>query len=320
MSGPLLSIKDLSVAFKTELGLVRALQEVSFTVPYNSITAVVGESGSGKSVTANSIMRLLPRSAESSGDLILHPREREPISILSLNDRDPLLHSLRGGLVSMVFQEPMTALSPVHSVGAQVAEAVLCHRKVSREVAWQEAAAMLRQVGIADVESRIHMYPFEFSGGMRQRVVIAMALICHPELLICDEPTTALDVTVQAEILVLIKSLQKRLGNSVLFITHDLGVVAQTADRVVVMYNGQVMEIGTVRQVLNTPRHPYTRHLLSCLPGAKPEGHGTGGAASAGADQDDHTSRDDWMQGAAIGTGTTLVEHNDDHQVREFCP
>lgn len=303
MSDTLLTIKDLVVEFESELGRIQALNKVSFDLPRNCITAVVGESGSGKSVTANSIMRLLPDSALMSGDITLYPDGEPELSICSLNKRDPRLQSLRGGLVSMVFQEPMTALSPVHTVGDQVAEAVLCHRDVSKEQAWAEASAMLQQVGIADADNKMRRYPFEFSGGMRQRVVIAMALICHPQLLLCDEPTTALDVTIQAEILVLIKTLQKRLKNSVLFITHDLGVVAQIAERVVVMYNGQVMEIGSVRQVLKDPQHAYTKHLLSAMPGT----HITV----------DHPAAD-WMSGAAIGSATQLKRGNDGRDLRVF--
>lgn len=305
MTGPLVSIKDLSVEFKTELGTVQALDKASFEIPRNSITAVVGESGSGKSVTSNSIMRLLPDTAQISGDITLYPEGAEAIPISSLAPRDPRMQRLRGELVSMVFQEPMTALSPVHRIGDQVAEAVLCHRKVSKQIAWDEAAAMLAQVGITDVEKRMRMYPFEFSGGMRQRVIIAMALICNPQLLICDEPTTALDVTIQAEILVLIKSLQRKLKNSVLFITHDLGVVAQVADSVVVMYAGQVMEIGSVRQILKNPQHPYTIHLLSSLPGSQLKNSPKRGPQ-------------DWAQGAAIGPNTGLVAAQDGRQVREF--
>ncbi len=306
MSSPLLSIRDLVVEFKTELGRVRALDGVSIDLPRDCITAIVGESGSGKSVTANSVMRLLPESAESSGSITLHPQGDEAFDVLSLGKRDPQLQSLRGGLVSMVFQEPMTALSPVHRVGDQVAEAVLCHRDVSRREALAEAAAMLARVGIADAGKRMQMYPFEFSGGMRQRVIIAMALICNPHLLLCDEPTTALDVTTQAEILVLIRSLQQQLRNSVLFITHDLGVVAQIADRVIVMYKGQIVEAGSVREVLKTPKHAYTTHLLASLPGARDQDIGR------------RQRPNDWLDGAPIGPHTRLAGPSDGHQVREF--
>lgn len=305
MSEALLSITDLSVEFKSELGEVRALDGISFQLPGNCITAIVGESGSGKSVTANTIMRLLPVSARASGSVLLRPSGGPTIDILSLKQRDPLLRRLRGGLVSMVFQEPMTALSPVHRVGDQVAEAVLCHRAVSYQAALQEAKDMLEKVGISDAVRKMQMYPFEFSGGMRQRVVIAMALICHPQLLLCDEPTTALDVTTQAEILVLIKSLQRRLRNAVLFVTHDLGVVAQIADRIIVMYQGRVMETGSVREVLKTPQHAYTKHLLASQPG------------SSGA-VDIKLRGADWLENAPIGQDSWLAGPSGGHQVREF--
>ncbi len=263
-----LEVRDLAVEFKTEIGITHALSNVNFNAPKSEITAIVGESGSGKSVTANCIMRLvLPPGKISGGSILFRPSQGESFDILQLDEKDPRIHELRGGNISMVFQEPMTALSPVHRVGDQVSEAILCHRKVSKKEAWEEAAEMLDHVGIEDVSRRIRMYPFEFSGGMRQRVVIAMALVCHPDVLICDEPTTALDVTIQAEILTLIRQLHEELENSVLFITHDLGVVAQLADSVVVMYQGRVVEIGTVRQVLTDPVHPYTRGLLAANPG-----------------------------------------------------
>jgi peptide/nickel transport system ATP-binding protein len=266
----LLSIRDLVVDFKTETGPVRALNGVSFDVTDGKITAVVGESGSGKSVTAHSIMRLLPSSAHTTGSIILDNAGSPAFDVLSLHQRDQRLHDLRGNVVSMVFQEPMTALSPVHTIGDQVSEAILSHRDVSRQQALRETADMLHKVGLTDVARRLQMYPFEFSGGMRQRVVIAMALVCQPRLLICDEPTTALDVTIQAEILVLIRSLQQQFGMAVLFITHDLGVVAQIADDVVVMNQGLIMETGTVRQVLKNPQHSYTRALLAAMPGRTP--------------------------------------------------
>ncbi|MGI9322628.1 MAG: ABC transporter ATP-binding protein [Pseudomonadales bacterium] len=269
----ILEVRNLAVEFNTDTGVTTALQDVNFDIPRGKVTAIVGESGSGKSVTANCIMRLIqPPGKVTGGSLSLSPAHQPAFDILALTGADPRLGQLRGDMISMVFQEPMTALSPVYTVGNQIAEAILCHRNVSKEQAWQEAAEMLVQVGIEDVPRRIHQYPFEFSGGMRQRVVIAMALVCRPELLICDEPTTALDVTIQAEILMLIRKLQARLDNSVLFITHDLGVVAQLADYVVVMYQGRVLEIGTVRQVLKDPLHPYTRGLLAAIPGLAPKG------------------------------------------------
>ena len=268
-----LEIRGLAVEFKTEVGLTEALKDVSFDVPRGKVTAVVGESGSGKSVTAHCIMRLIqPPGRITNGTIEFNPANRDAFDIVAIGDRDPRIYDLRGGSISMVFQEPMTALSPVYTVGNQVAEAILCHRNVGKAQAWQEAAEMLAHVGIDDTERRMGMYPFEFSGGMRQRVVIAMALVCRPEVLICDEPTTALDVTIQAEILTLIKRLQSELQNSILFITHDLGVVAQIADHVVVMYQGRVLEIGDVRQVLKDPLHPYTQGLLAAIPGRVPHG------------------------------------------------
>ena len=268
-----LQIRDLEVEFKTDTGITNALTGVSFDVRRGDVTAIVGESGSGKSVTANCIMRIIqPPGKIVGGSIEFNPSDQAAFDVVQLNPKDERLYDLRGGHISMVFQEPMTALSPVYTVGNQVAEAILCHRDVSEEVAWREAAEMLELVGITDIERRMRMYPFEFSGGMRQRVVIAMALVCNPEVLICDEPTTALDVTIQAEILTLIRELQQRLKNSVIFITHDLGVVAQLADHVVVMYQGRVLEIGSVRQVLKEPVHPYTKGLLAAIPGLAKKG------------------------------------------------
>ena len=287
MNAPVLEVRNLAVQFKTDTGLTHALRNVSFDVPRGEVTAIVGESGSGKSVTANCIMRLIaPPGRITGGSVRFAPNAAEAFDIVALEDRDPRLRALRGGHISMVFQEPMTALSPVHDIGGQVAEAILCHRDASKAEAWAEAAQMLRQVGIGDIDRRMRMYPFEFSGGMRQRVVIATALVCRPEMLICDEPTTALDVTIQAEILTLIRRLQSELGNSVVFITHDLGVVAQIADHVVVMYQGRVLEIGTVRQVLKDPLHPYTKGLLKAIPGVVPPGERLATIASVVGDAD----------------------------------
>ena len=290
MSEPVLSIRDLAVQFKTDVGITQALAGVSFDVARGQVTAIVGESGAGKSVTAHCVMRLMqPPGRITGGTIRFAPNAGAAFDVVALRDKDPRLHDLRGGHISMVFQEPMTALSPVHNIGGQVAEAILCHRDVGKKAAWREAAEMLDRVGLDNIERRMTMYPFEFSGGMRQRVVIAMALVCRPEVLICDEPTTALDVTIQAEILTLIRSLQRELGNSVVFITHDLGVVAQIADYVVVMYQGRVLEIGTVRQVLKDPLHPYTRGLLKAIPGVLPPGERLATIASVVGDADIET-------------------------------
>ncbi len=261
----LVAIRDLCICFNSELGTTEAVRNLTFNLRRGQITALVGESGSGKSVTANSLLGLLPNNAEVTGE-ILFTHNETTVDIAQLTERDPRLRSIRGDQISMVFQEPMTALSPVHTIGDQISEAILCHQSVTQEVAWVQAEEMLSAVGIASAGEAMHKYPFHFSGGMRQRAVIAMALVCHPELLICDEPTTALDVTVQAEILLLIRKLHVELGNAVLFITHDLAVVAQIADRVLVMYQGTLVEEGEVREVLKSPKHPYTQKLLKAVP------------------------------------------------------
>lgn len=265
---PVLKVDKLSVNFRTEEGLVEAVRDVSFDMKRGKVLAIVGESGSGKSVTAFSILRLIqsPGSIDA-GSILLNPKGADPIQITSLPENSDLLYHVRGGLVSMIFQEPMSALSPVHTVGNQICEAILLHQEKTPEEAEAFAIEMLGKVGIPQPEDRIRQYPHELSGGMRQRVVIAMALVCRPELLICDEPTTALDVTIQAQILDLIRSLQEEMGTSVLFITHDIGVVAQIADDVAVMYKGRIVERGSVREVLKTPLHPYTKGLLSAIPG-----------------------------------------------------
>ena len=262
-----LSVKDLKTYFYLDEGEVRAVDGVTFSVPRGRTLAIVGESGCGKSVTAYSILRLVQKPGRIvGGSIILHPREGKPIDIAALDEKSELLYRVRGGLVSMIFQEPMTALSPVHSISNQICEAVLLHQDVTKRQAEQTALEMLGKVGIPGPEQRLHQYPHEMSGGMRQRVVIAMALACRPELLIADEPTTALDVTIQAQIMGLLKALQRDLGTSVLLITHDLGVVAQTADEVAVMYLGRIVEHADVRTVLKHPRHPYTAALLHSLP------------------------------------------------------
>ena len=263
----LVSIHDLHVAFDSELGTTEALKGIALDIKHGRTTAIVGESGSGKSITALAMMRLIQRPGRvTSGQILFTPAGKETIDVLQIPDNSDELFDLRGGKMAMIFQEPMTALSPVHTIGDQVTEAILTHRQVTKAEAFARACEMLKRVGINDAEQRMNQYPFEFSGGMRQRVVIAMALVCDPELLICDEPTTALDVTIQAEILALIRELKSALDTSVLFITHDLAVVAQLADDVVVMHRGRVLEVGTVRQILKRPIHPYTQALLAAIP------------------------------------------------------
>jgi oligopeptide/dipeptide ABC transporter ATP-binding protein len=257
----LLEVRDLVTSFRTDRGVLRAVDGVSFSVPERSNVGIVGESGSGKSVTALSIMRLIasPPGKIESGSVMFEGRD-----LLALPERE--MRKVRGNDISMIFQEPMTSLNPVYTVGAQIVEAVRIHQKRSRSEAWARAVEMLRLVGIPSPETRAKAYPHELSGGMRQRVMIAMALACEPKLLIADEPTTALDVTIQAQVLDLLRKLQRLLGMSVVLITHDLGVVAQFADRIVVMYAGRVVEEGSVQDVFRSPKHPYTEGLLRSIP------------------------------------------------------
>ena len=269
MNAPALTVENLQTFFFTDEGTIPAVNGVSFTLARGRVLALVGESGCGKSVTSYSILRLIrPPGRIVGGRIVFHPLKGEPIDIGALDEKSDALYRVRGGHVSMIFQEPMTALSPVHTVGNQICEAILLHQDVSEARAREIAVGMLRKVGIPGAERRVDQYPHEMSGGMRQRVVIAMALVCNPEVLIADEPTTALDVTIQAQILRLIKDLQRESGTSVIFITHDLGVVAQVADDVAVMYLGRVVEKAAVRDVLKKPIHPYTASLLRSLPGS----------------------------------------------------
>ena len=263
-----LEIRDLKTYFYGEEGELPAVDGVSIAVKRGKVLAVVGESGCGKSVTSFSVLRLIQEPGKiAGGQILLHSRDGQTIDITALAKKSDQLYKVRGGLISMIFQEPMTALSPVHSIGNQICEAILLHQDVSKLQAEAQAIEMLSRVGIPGPQERMRQYPHELSGGMRQRVIIAMALVCKPELLIADEPTTALDVTIQAQVLGVIKQLQAELGTSVLFVTHDLAVVAQMADDVAVMYLGRIVEQGTVRQVLKDPLHPYTRALLKSLPG-----------------------------------------------------
>src|SRR3954468_19601479 len=264
---PLLEVRNLRVSFFTADGVVGAVQNISFSIGRGRTLALVGESGSGKSVTAYSLLRLVqPPGQIVSGRIILRSQRAGEIDIAPLDEKSGLLFKVRGGLMSMIFQEPMVALSPVHTIGNQIDEAILLHQDVSRAAARRLTLEMLDRVGIADALQRYNQYPHELSGGMRQRAVIAMALVCRPELLIADEPTSALDVTIQAQILGLIKTLQREIGCAVLLITHDFGVVAQMADEVAVMKQGEIVENGSVRAVLKNPQHAYTRALLDALP------------------------------------------------------
>ena len=275
---PHLQVSNLRVSFFTASGVVAAVQNASFSIQRGRTLALVGESGSDKSVTAYSLLRLVqPPGRILSGRILLRSPRAGEIDIGHLDEQSGLLFKVRGGLISMIFQEPMAALSPVHTVGNQIDEAILVHQEVSRAAARRQTLEMLHRVGIAEAESRYHQYPHELSGGLRQRVVIAMALVCRPELLIADEPTTALDLTTQAQILGLIKSLQREIGCSVLLITHDFGVVAQMADDVAVMHGGEVVERGPMRAVLKTPRHPSPRTLLDALPSRRAAAARTGG-------------------------------------------
>lgn len=257
----LLEVKNLKTAFNTEDGVVRAIDNLSFAVESGKTLAVVGESGCGKSVTAMSILGLVQ---DANGIIEGGSINFEGQDLTSLSKEQ--MRKIRGNRISMIFQEPMTALNPVFTVGQQIGEVFRIHRGYSKSKARQAALQMLQQVSIPDPEKRLDEYPFQLSGGMRQRVVIAMALSCHPSLLIADEPTTALDVTIQAQILHLMKSLQKDHGTSILFITHDLGVVAEVADHVVVMYAGKAVEYGAVEDIFNNPTHPYTQGLLKSIP------------------------------------------------------
>ena len=262
MGDPLLEVRELVTEFRTDRGTVRAVDGVSFEIPARGTLGVVGESGCGKSVTALSIMRLIasPPGRIASGQIKYAGRD-----LLALTSAE--MRKIRGNRIAMIFQEPMTSLNPVFTVGDQVGEAVRLHQNKSRVEARRIAIQMFRLVGIPSPEERVDAYPHQLSGGMRQRVMIAMALACKPDLLIADEPTTALDVTIQAQILDLLRSLQRELGMSILLITHDLGVVAETCDEVVVMYAGRVVERAATEALFAAPRHHYTAGLLRSVPG-----------------------------------------------------
>ncbi|MER5294854.1 ABC transporter ATP-binding protein [Streptomyces pharetrae] len=257
---PFLSVRDLKVHFSTEDGVVKAVDGLSFDLAKGQTLGIVGESGSGKSVTNLAILGLHDRKRTSlDGEILLDGKE-----LLTATERE--LEKLRGNKMAMIFQDALASLSPYHTVGRQIAETYRKHTGASKQEARARAVEMLRRVGIPQPDIRVDDYPHQFSGGMRQRAMIAMALVCDPELLIADEPTTALDVTVQAQIMDLLKDLQQEFGTSIIFITHDLGVIADIADDVLVMYGGRCVERGTKKEVLRTPRHPYTWGLLGSMP------------------------------------------------------
>lgn len=267
----ILSVRDLSIHFEGYERSVVAVNGLSFSVGQGETLGIVGESGCGKSVTSLAIMRLLARTARVAGGRI----EFEGRDLLALSEAE--MRRLRGNQVSMIFQEPMTSLNPVFTVGRQIAESIELHQGKSRGQAFKDARQLLELVQVSDPAKRLSNYPHELSGGMRQRVMIAMALACRPRLLIADEPTTALDVTIQAQILQILKDIQAELGTAIVLITHDLGVVAETCDRVMVMYAGSKVEEGLVGDVLHRPRHPYTRALVHSLPGLVDAHEGPGG-------------------------------------------
>jgi len=267
MAEPLLQIEDLRTYIYLDEGVVHAVDGVSFSVERGQTVALVGESGSGKSVVAQSIMRILPDNARIEGGRILFsPDGDSPLDLASLPPDGKAMRAIRGGAISLIFQEPMTSLSPVHTIGNQIAEMVRLHRRASRAEARAAAVDALKAVGFPDPERKVDAYPFELSGGLRQRAMIAMALPCRPQLLIADEPTTALDVTVQIQILDLLLGLQREYGMALMIIAHDPGVVAYVADRVVVMYAGRVMEAGPVTTLYVDPQHPYLQALLRSTP------------------------------------------------------
>ncbi len=260
MSHVRLEVKNLSVSFSTFSGRVHAVRGVSFSLHDGETLAIVGESGSGKTVTCRSVMRLLAKNASiDSGEILLNGTD-----LLKLSERE--MQSVRGRDVAMVFQDPMTSLDPTMKIGRQIEEAITLHQKIGRREARRKVLELLRLVGIEDPKRRSRQYPHEFSGGQRQRIVIATAIACNPQVLIADEPTTSLDVTMQAQIIDLMKELQKKIDTSVIFITHDLGVVANVADRVAVMYAGKIVEIGLADEIFYDPRHPYTWGLLHAMP------------------------------------------------------
>ena len=262
----LLEVKDLHTSFYTPAGEVKAVNGVSFNLERGKVLGIVGESGSGKSVTAYSIMQIL----EKTGKIVSGSVKFDGQELVGIGEEG--MKKIRGNKISIIFQDPMTSLNPTYTIGHQLMEAIMLHTPRNKQQAWDRAVEMLRLVNVNEPEKRMKQYPFEFSGGMRQRVMIAMALACEPDILIADEPTTALDVTIQAQILELMQSLQKELGMAIIMITHDLGVVAQLCDEVIVMYAGSICEQGTADEIFYNPKHEYTKGLMRSIPTLESDG------------------------------------------------
>jgi ABC-type dipeptide/oligopeptide/nickel transport system ATPase component len=263
----LLEIKGLKTHFPTAEGVVEAVNGVDMFIRRGETLCVLGESGCGKSITARSVLQIVDRPGRIvTGDILYHDRDLGTVNLAAMKPTGKEIRRIRGRRIAMIFQEPMTSLSPVHSIGNQISEAILLHNDVTPTEARERTVAVLRRVGIPNAADRLNVYPFQLSGGMRQRAMIALALSCNPDLLIADEPTTALDVTTQAQILDLMRDLQREKGMSMMFITHDLGVVAEIADRVAAMYLGQVVETAAVDDIFHNPKHPYTQALLESIP------------------------------------------------------
>ena len=261
----ILSVRDLRTEFSLRAGLLRAVNNVSFDLARGEVIALVGESGCGKSVTVKSLLGLIRKPGRVYGTALFTKENGEKADLVELAKQGDRIRSIRGKMINMVFQEPMNALSPVHTIANQMIEGIRLHTNLSKKQAWELSVDLLRRVGIPEPEKRLDQYSFQLSGGMRQRVMIAMAISCNPSLLIADEPTTALDVSMQAQILKLLRDLQKQTGMSMIFITHDLAVVAQMVDRVCVMYLGQIVEDAPVREIFENPLHPYTRSLMASI-------------------------------------------------------
>ncbi|TFE27800.1 ABC transporter ATP-binding protein [Cohnella luojiensis] len=266
---PLLSVKDLKIRIQMDNGEMKAVDGVDFEIKKGKTLGLVGESGCGKSLTSRALLGINPKECETSGAVLYRSATDQPseqLNLLSLDPNGKQIRSIRGRKISMIFQEPMTAFSPMYTIGNQIMEAILIHRTKNKKEAKRIALDMLGKVGISDQEKRFDQYPHEFSGGMRQRAMISMALSCNPELLIADEPTTALDVTIQAQVLELMRSLQADFGMAILLVTHDLGIIAQMCDEVAVMYLGKIVEQAPVKELFYNPKHPYTKGLLRSMP------------------------------------------------------